>query len=711
MSVSWASRESAPQVPNLEHGSLKVVLLSVPSMKCAACIGKIEERLSQIKGVNDPRVNLTLKRVSLSSDLPVEHLIKALQSLGYEAHPFEPSDPKINDDAISKKLILRLAVAGFAMMNVMLLSVAIWSGASDSTRDMFHLISAFIALPATIFAGQPFFHSAWTNLSKGRLNMDVPISLAILLASGMSFFESLNSGIHAYFDAGLALTFFLLIGRVLEHQTRSVARSAVADLAALEVQTARRQSGTNFVDVKAAALCVGDIVQVPNGMRVPVDGKILDRATLTDRAFITGESDPVVSQPADILHAGEVNLGAPFLLEATAVGEETNLRQIAALVETAEHTRNRYTTIADKAAKLYAPIVHLLALVTFIGWISATGDLRQALNIAIAVLIITCPCALGLAVPAVATAAVSKLFSKGVLIKSGTALERLSEVDTVVFDKTGTLTLPVRNFDLGALNKEEISVVKALAQVSSHPVSKALAEQLKDVLPSTVSSIIEIPGKGLAGMWFEQDVALGRGQWLGAPRDNLTLKIKDICKPIKSKEDLREGAVHTIAFLKRSGLDIAILSGDAQEKTATLAKTLEISNFYAEVTPFQKLQIIRSYQSKRRKVVMLGDGINDTAALAAADVSLAPGTALDAARNAADVVLLRRSFDDLPMLFRIAKATVKLSKQNFVIASFYNVLAVPLAVAGFATPLLAALAMSASSITVLLNALRINLVR
>ena len=299
MSVSWASRESAPQVPNLEHGSLKVVLLSVPSMKCAACIGKIEERLSQIKGVNDPRVNLTLKRVSLSSDLPVEHLIKALQSLGYEAHPFEPSDPKINDDAISKKLILRLAVAGFAMMNVMLLSVAIWSGASDSTRDMFHLISAFIALPATIFAGQPFFHSAWTNLSKGRLNMDVPISLAILLASGMSFFESLNSGIHAYFDAGLALTFFLLIGRVLEHQTRSVARSAVADLAALEVQTARRQSGTNFVDVKAAALCVGDIVQVPNGMRVPVDGKILDRATLTDRAFITGESDPVVSQPAD----------------------------------------------------------------------------------------------------------------------------------------------------------------------------------------------------------------------------------------------------------------------------------------------------------------------------------------------------------------------------------------------------------------------------
>lgn len=711
MSVDRANCGRAPHTLNLESKSSKAVLLSVPGIKCAACIGKIEGGLSRIVGVKDPRVNLTLKRVSATSSLPVKHLIEALHGLGYEAYPFDFKDLKANDDRISKNLILRLGVAGFAMMNVMLLSVAIWSGASDSTRDMFHLVSAFIALPATIFSAQPFFRRAWENMCKGRLDMDVPISLAIILASGLSFFESLNHGMHAYFDAGLALTFFLLIGRVLEHQTRSVARSAAADLAALEVQTARRQSGTDFCDVKASALRVGDIVQVPNGMRVPVDGKILDVAALTDRSFLTGESDPVISQPSDIICAGEINLGAPFLVKTTAVGEGTNLRQIAALVETAEHTRNRYTSIADKAAKLYAPMVHLLALFTFLGWFSATGDLRYSINIAVAVLIITCPCALGLAVPAVATAAISRLFSKGFIIKSGTALERLAQVDTVVFDKTGTLTLPVQNFDLSALSDNEIQIIKALTHVSYHPVSRALATQLKNVVSAPVSNIVETSGKGLTGFWQGHKVALGRGQWLGAPRNELTFKISDTCKPIKSQEKLRDGVRDAIEFLSGSGFDIEILSGDTEEKTEVFSNALEISNFHAEALPVRKQQIIKDYQRKHRKVAMLGDGINDTAALTVADVSIAPGTALDAARNAADVVLLQHGFDELPLLFRVAKSTVKLSKQNFAIASFYNALAIPLAVTGFATPLLAAVAMSASSITVLLNALRVNSVR
>lgn len=710
MSPAIASGASEPHEPNVEDRNSSSILLSVPGIKCAACIGKIERTFSHMVGVEDPRVNLTLKRVSVRSKLPVQRIIEALHSLGYEAYPYE-KDSQSTDQAAVKNLILRLGVAGFAMMNVMLLSIAIWSGASDTTRDLFHLISAFIALPATIFSAQPFFQRAWENISKGRLDMDVPISVAIILASGMSFFESLNNGVHAYFDAGLALTFFLLIGRVLEHQTRSIARSAVADLAALEVQTARRKSGTEFYDISVSDLRVGDVVQVPNGMRVPVDGKILDCTTSTDRSFLTGESNPVLSQPGDIVRAGEINVGAPFILEVTAVGEDTNLRQIAALVEIAEQGRNRYVSIADKAARLYAPSVHLLALFTFIGWLTATGDLRHSLNIAIAVLIITCPCALGLAVPTVVTAAISRLFSKGILVKSGTALERLAEVNSVVFDKTGTLTLPIQNLDLGSLDENEIAIVKALSQVSSHPVSKTLAIQLKNVEAAPVSNIVEIPGHGLTGIWHGQKVALGRGQWLGASSDDLSFKKSDICKTIKSHEELRDGVREAIDFLNSSGFEIEILSGDTKEKTATVAKILDISNFHAEIMPVQKQELIKEYQTKYRKVAMLGDGMNDSVALTSANVSLAPGTAIDAARNAADVILLKHSFKDLPMLFRLAKATVKLSKQNFAIASFYNLIAIPLAVGGFATPLLAALAMSASSITVLLNALRVNFVR
>lgn len=683
------------------------VQYSLPTIHCAACIGKIERGLSQIAGVRSVRVNLSLKRLTVEGPVDPSLIEAGLADLGFEAYPLDLQALTAARDDIGRMLLVRLAVAGFAMMNVMLLSVAVWSGASDATRDLFHLISAMIALPVVAYSGQPFFQNAWSALRVKRLNMDVPISLAILLAAGMSLFETLNSGAHAYFDAALSLTFFLLIGRYLDHQTRSAARSAAKELTALEVQTAERITPSGTQTVSTMSLNIGDDILVPSGARVPVDGVLTSAKALMDRALLTGESAAVSVQSGHALQAGEINLSAPFQIRATAVGEDTSLRRMAALIETAENGRNSYTALADRAAQIYAPAVHLLSFVAFLGWVFATGDIRHALNIAIAVLIITCPCALGLAVPAVSTAAVSRLFSAGYLVKHTTALERLAEVDHIVFDKTGTLTTPALT-GLDRLNDAEQSIAKALAQASHHPLSKALAASLPDVLPATLKDIQEVAGQGVEGMFNGQPVQLGRGEWLDADFAGLGIKVGTVrAVQIEAQDHVREGVVDALNGLK---LPCEIITGDAKEPAMRLAEQLSLPVTF-QARPEDKLKRLNALADDGHMVLMVGDGLNDTAALASAHASIAPSSALEASRNAADVVALRETFADLPLVLAVARATRKLSTQNFAIAAVYNMIAVPIALAGFATPLAAALAMSVSSITVLLNSQRMRFVR
>ena len=684
------------------------VQLSVPAIRCAACISTIEDKLNSMPDVRGARVNLTQKRVNVQTDLPWERLAAALADVGYDAHLLDPAALGQERDAIGRDLIMRLGVAGFAMMNVMLLSVAVWSGATGATRDLFHLISAAIAVPAVIYSAQPFILSARRALQARQLNMDVPIALAILLAAAMSLYEALHGGRHAYFDAALSLTFFLLIGRYLEHKTRAAARSAAKELAALEVHTALRKIGATTQTVPITSLQVGDIIHVPTGVRIPVDGTLLDRSASTDRSFLTGESDPVAHGPKAKLRAGETNIAAPFDMRADAVGSDTRLHQIAELVETAENARNRFTSLADRAARIYAPAVHLLAAVTFIGWLIATQDLRHSLNVAIAVLIITCPCALGLAVPAVSTAAISRLYRMGFLVKSGTALERLAEVQTVILDKTGTLTRPGFTFDLQSLPSEVRSVAKALAQASSHPISKSLNAYLADDTAAQITDIQETPGCGTRATWQGQRAGLGRAEWLGARGTHIALQIADKTYALDHTETALDGALELSRGLDAGGFEVQILSGDTAEKTEKLARSLQVASYKATMSPEDKNAHIQSLDRSGIKACMVGDGLNDTVALASAHASVAPGSALDAARNAADVVMLGNKLSDLPRLFEIARRAVSLSRQNFAIAIAYNAIAIPIAAAGFATPLMAALAMSLSSISVLINALRVG---
>lgn len=712
----------APSAEDLARMSVPVearIMLSLPQVHCAACISAVERELAHTTGVRSARVNLTLKRVSIEANPEIEadDMISALAGIGYEAHELDAGTLRATEtNKRGRELLMRLAVAGFAMMNVMMLSVAVWAGAQETTRELFHWVSAAIALPAIAFSAQPFFTSAWAMLKVRRLNMDVPISLAILLASAMSFYEVTQGGEHAYFDAALSLTFFLLAGRYLDHRTRAIARSAAEELAALEVPRAERIDGQDAVTVPIAELVVGDLVRVKPGGRMPIDGVVVTGQSELDRALLTGETVPVFAGPDSVVSAGEVNLTGPLTVRVTAAGKDTSLHRMADLVAMAESSKNRYTTLADKAAGIYAPGVHLLAFVAFIGWmIVSAGDLRMSLNIAVAVLIITCPCALGLAVPAVTTAASGRLFRKGMLIKDATALERLAEVDTVVFDKTGTLTQGQPQLtNLADFARRDQEIALALSQASSHPLAISLAAAALDagVQPATVTELVEVPGYGIQGLWNETRVRLGRAAWVGVkagPKTATYLQIgADAAHGFTFNDRLREGAQQAVTALKNQGMSLLLLSGDAPAAVEELANRLGFEAWSAEALPQDKAARIAQLSKSGAKVLMVGDGLNDTAALAAAHVSISPATALDAARVASDIVLLGNDLSPMGDAIVIARKARKRILENFGVAAGYNMIAVPIALLGFATPLMAALAMSASSITVSLNALRLR---
>jgi Cu2+-exporting ATPase len=684
------------------------IMLSLPAIHCVACINGVERALRGMDGVANARVNLSMKRVTVGLDAPIspEALIDTLELAGFEARVLDTSLLGTENDRYGSGLMTRIAVSGFAMMNVMLLSVAIWSGAVGATQHMFHMISAMIALPALIYAAQPFFHNAWTALSVRKLNMDVPISLAIILAAGMSLFETFVGGAQAYFDAALSLTFFLLIGRYLDHRSRKAAASAAAQLSALEVpRVMRLRDGTREM-VDFATLEVGDLIQVLPGGRIPVDGMITEGNSQIDRSLLTGESRAADAQPDMAVTAGEVNMTGPLTIRATTVGADTTLRKMVTMVDQAEAVRNRYTAIADRAAAIYAPAVHLLALSAFIGWVIYSGDLRLSLNIAVAVLIITCPCALGLAVPAVSTTAAGRLFRAGLLVKDGTALERLAEIDTVVFDKTGTLTMPAAARD--TLDPQAQSIALALTENSTHPVAQAIAASLHGTTPAQITEQQEIAGRGLCAMWNGQSVRLGSAAWLGA-KSGTYLQIGDATpQKIALRSELRDGAQHLITAWQAAGLTVHLVSGDGTDETAKIASQLGIVNWQANSKPAEKIAYITKLSDKGAKVLMVGDGLNDTGALAAAYASVSPATAADASRAASDVVLLNDSLKPLIELPKVARAAKRRILENFAISAGYNAIAIPIALMGFATPLIAAIAMSSSSITVLLNALRLR---
>lgn len=705
-----------------EAQPVTVTTLAVENMHCGGCMRKVEQKLGEIPGVASARANLSARRVTVTSDkgrVSTDDLIEALAAAGFKAAPLIGRPDERSGD---KDFLRRVGVAGFAAANIMLLSVAVWSGQSgdmdQSVQTLFHWLSALIALPAVAYAGQPFFRSAVQAIRAGRLNMDVPISLGVLLATGMSLFQTMRGSHQVYFDAAVALLFFLLVGRYLDQLMRSRAAGAAANLLGLRSSMATVLLPDGSTErMPSTSLAPGMRILVAAGERIGVDGRIVEGHGAIDESLITGEADPASAAPGRQVFAGTLNLGAPLVIEATATDEGTLIAEIARLMAAAEQGRGRYVRLADRAARHYAPAVHLLGLMTFIGWMLTGHGWEPALTAAIAVLIITCPCALALAVPAVQVAATSRLFGRGVLVKAADGLERLAEVDTIVFDKTGTLTLgEPRLLDGQEVSDDVLAGAAGLAAASRHPYARAVVRAAQDRgLAVTVSAgVTEITGSGLTRQTDGGEERLGSAAWCGIAgetgQEAALWYVRPGASPaaLRFEDRLRPDAADAIAKLKSAGYDIELLSGDRTGSVDAVARDIGIEAWQARQNPAQKIARLDALKAAGRKVLMVGDGLNDAPALAAAHASISPSTAADVSQTTADVVFQGESLGVVIEALAVAKAARRMALQNFGLSLGYNAIFVPLAVMGFANPLIAAIAMSSSSIAVTANAVRLR---
>jgi Cu2+-exporting ATPase len=699
--------------------------LAVEGVSCAGCMSKIERGLSAIPNVTLARVNLTDRRVALEwreGTLDPSRFIDRLTELGYKAYPFETESAEAAEAERSGFLLRCLGVAAFATMNVMMLSVPVWSGnISDmmsEQRDFFHWLSALIALPAAAYAGQPFFRSAYQALRTRSVNMDVPISVGVILALGMSLVETINHAEHAYFDAAIMLLTFLLVGRYLDQNMRRRTRAVAGNLAALKADTATRLSATGEIaEVPVAAIHPGDIVLLRPGDRCAVDGAVIDGRSEIDQSLITGETRHITAAHGTQVYAGSLNMSGTLRIRVSTVLEGTLLAEVTRLLDNALQARSRYMRLADRASRLYAPVVHAAALLTMIGWVLLGAAWHDAVVTAIAVLIITCPCALGLAIPTVQTVASGAMFRAGVLLNSGDAIERLAEVNHIILDKTGTLTLP----ELDVVNSASIppdvfELAGRLALASHHPVAAAVARA--SGAKSPVAGAVEQPGQGVRAVVDGVEVRLGRASFCGDDQlaDEILIRDPEVSAVAFSPGDagyvfavrqrLRPDARAMIAALQARGIAIEIVSGDREPAVRAAAQALGIAEWRAGVTPVDKIARIEELKRQGFKVMMVGDGLNDAPALAAAHVSMSPISAAHLSQATADLVFLGKPLAPVVAAVDYARKALHLMRQNLWLAVGYNLLAVPIAISGLVTPLIAAVAMSGSSVLVMLNALR-----
>lgn len=716
--MTMAARTDYSNLVHAAPDGRNALQLAVGGMNCAGCAFKIERALNAVPDV-EARVNVTEKRLSLLWQGPVDDgnaLLAKVRDLGFDLSPVSQAEKQTG--ASLRHLLRCVAVAGFAAGNIMIFSLVLWfsdhASIGDGMRDTFHWFSALLAMPAVAYAGQPFFSSAWKALRQGRTNMDVPISVALFLSCAVSLYETLTHGAYVYFDSAAMLLFFLLVGRYLDARARFYTRHAASDLLALMQGEAMVAGAGGRLDRKpAGALRPGDRIMVAKGEKILADGRAA-AAMQVDASILTGESLPRRIEAGAEVYAGMINTGDAAYVDVEKTQSGSAMADIIALMQKAEQGNARYVRLADRIARWYTPVVHALALTTFIGWWQWGGiDWQQAMMYGATVLIITCPCALALAVPVSQVVASSLLFRKGLLVRNADALERFSTVDTVIFDKTGTLTTGRLQLEEGQdIAPATAALLAAVAAHSSHPVAKSLAAALGAAAPLQAENITETAGEGMAADVAGQHVRLGSAASFQAADDGddiaLWYKIgADPARRLSFRDTLYDDAQAAVRRLA-GRYRLVLLSGDRYAVTRKVAGDLDIAVFYAAVDPRRKYEIVEQEIARGHRVLMVGDGINDAAALSLATASLSPGTASAIAQNAADIVYQREGVMPVVDALTTAARLQRVVRQNFGLALMYNVLAIPLAMAGFVTPLVAAVAMSSSSLLVIGNALRLR---
>ena len=701
-----------PHARAARNGTMELDLI-VSGLTCGACVWLVEQALAAEPDVLRARASLSARRLTIAwrgEAGRARDFAQLIARLGFRVAPWSPACLRATEDAEGRALIRALGIAAFGSMNVMLVSIAVWVGydMDPATRHMMHWLAALIGLPTVLVAGMPFYRSAWDAIRAGRVNMDLAISIGVVMTTLMSLSETLRNGDYTWFDGATSLLALLLAGRVLDRAMRRRARQAVAELLALQDgNVALRLPDGTTRQVPAENVKAGDHVLVAAGERLRLDGTA-EEATLLDTSATTGESLPREMAPGQALAAGAVNMGQPFVMSVAAAARDGSLAQLARLLERAEQGRGRFVSIADKAARAYVPVVLVVSALTFLGWWLWVGVAWQvALVPAVATLIVTCPCGLAIAVPAVQVAAVGALFRKGVLVASPTALERLARADHALLDKTGTLTEGRPELIADEMRGPELlREAAALARASRHPLAQALLRACPDA--PVLDGVREIPGQGL----LRGSLRLGSPAFCGLPDDAGSGMVLVFCvagePPVTFRfaDRLRADAGEAVTQLQRLGLETELLSGDGAGAVEAAAAATGIGPWQARATPAEKAARVEALRAAGRHPLMVGDGINDAAALSLAHVSASPGSGTDLAQAASDIVLRAEALTALPLAVRVARRAQTLARQNIAFSLIYNVIAVPMAVLGLVTPLIAALVMASSSIVVILNALR-----
>ena len=712
-----------------DQTTVKQASLILEGIVCAACIWLNERHVNALPGVIEFRVNYSTHRASVKWDDSVIHLsdiLRAIAAIGYVAHPFDPGRQEQVYKQERHQALKRLAVAGLGAMQVMMLAVAMYAGdyygMEARMQTFFRWVSLVIATPVVFYAARPFFQGAWRDLRRRQLGMDVPVALAIGGAYLASCWATVSRSGEVYFDSVTMFTFFLLAGRYLEMAARHRAGQAAEELVKLLPAMATRITPEGEDVVAVAELRPGDRVRIKPGDSIPADGRVVEGRSSVDESLLTGESLPLARSVGERLVGGSVNVESPLVMEVERVGEDTVLAAIQRLLDRAQSEKPRLASLADRVAGWFVGVILVLAALT--GWWWWQHDPAQAGWIVLSMLVVTCPCALSLATPAALTAATGSLTRMGVLTTRGHALETLARATHIVLDKTGTLTLGRLVLEqvhlLGSRDETTCRQIAAsLEQVSEHPVARALMPQGQTIL--SVEEARAEPGLGIEGRVEGHRYRIGQPAWAAAlyggiePPASETARtevlLADEAGPLARfalADTLRPGAGKAIDGLRQLGLTPLLYSGDSPEAVARVAGRLGITDFCARMRPDDKLQALRALQAGGAVVAMVGDGVNDAPVLAGAQVSLAMGSGTQLAQASADMVLLSEDLRHIPLAVGMARATLRIIRQNLTWAVAYNLVALPLAAAGFVAPWLAAIGMSASSLLVVLNALRLN---
>ena len=713
--------------------------LLISNLKCLACVWLIENILAKQPNVLLAKINVTAKSLTLHWFGSIEDgkkLILLVQNLGYILAPFNVASINQQQKLEQEKLLKALAVAGFGAGNLMLFSVGLWlsdvSQMGFYTRFLFHLFSALIAVPVAIYSARIFVISAINSLKRGQANMDLPISLAIVLACVVSYLNTWQGLSYVYFDSAVMLIFFLLIGRYLDFLAKKKAQNIASDFAHLTASFGRVLLPSGEVKIfPSHKLKPDDILLVACGEKISADAVVISGDSSVNNFLLSGETVNVAVSPNSLVYAGAVNLEAPLQVKVLKTAQDSVLGQILNFVANLQCGKNYFVGIADKLSKFYTPIVHLLALLTFLYWkFFLNHTWQQALMNATAVLIITCPCALALAVPVAQTIGIAGLLKKSILVKTAEVFEKLHKITTIVFDKTGTLThgnptlqgvFALKNGQLIEISTHNffqhlsLQLAAYLAKHSKHTIAKALTKDLSCINTSfVVSDVFEEKGLGVAGFYEGSPIKLGSAKFCQINFANFSDQLPNLANQLccfftYKQEQLLFVLQDTLktdakeALAKLSGKNIVLLSGDRQENVENMAKTLGIKNYYFACDPLQKVQILQDLQQKNEKIMMVGDGLNDLPSLALADISVSFSSAVDVSQKTADVVIEGVKLQPLLDLFSLVAKTKKTMLQNLTISLCYNLIALPFAILGYVSPLWAALAMSSSSVLVVLN--------